>query len=207
MAASVAKHGPDAATGSSRHKDWLDTGRRQFAYLLRHGLKPDDRLLEFGCGNLRAGWHIANYLEAAHYTGVDISPAILVHAHHTIEDMKLESKRLDLRCIDRMKLPWVVDSYFDWIHAHSVVTHSPPTVVTEMIQEASRVLRPGGHFDFTFALKPSGCPAGIESGAEYGYSEDQLSTMLSRHSFTPSVLDDWPRLDGGQVKMRGTRQG
>lgn len=45
---------PEAAVGSRSHERWLALGQMQFDYLLKHGLKPDDRILEIGCGNLRA---------------------------------------------------------------------------------------------------------------------------------------------------------
>ncbi|MFS2295205.1 MAG: class I SAM-dependent methyltransferase, partial [Actinomadura sp.] len=71
---------PEAAVGSRSHERWLKLGQMQFDYLLEHGLKPGDRMLEIGCGNLRAGWRFIDYLDAGNYYGIDISPDILLAA-------------------------------------------------------------------------------------------------------------------------------
>src|ERR1044071_8091596 len=49
---------PDAAIGSDSREHWLKVGQMQFSYLLTHGLRPDHRILDIGCGNLRAGWRL-----------------------------------------------------------------------------------------------------------------------------------------------------
>ena len=46
---------PDAAVGSRSRERWLALGAMQFDYLLGHGLRPEHRMLEIGCGNLRGG--------------------------------------------------------------------------------------------------------------------------------------------------------
>ena len=51
----AATHSLEVAVGSRSYEQWLEFGQMQFDYLLRHGLKPADRILEIGCGNLRAG--------------------------------------------------------------------------------------------------------------------------------------------------------
>ena len=50
----AAAHGVEVAVGSRSYEQWLEFGQMQFDYLVRHGLKPTDRVLEIGCGNLRA---------------------------------------------------------------------------------------------------------------------------------------------------------
>ena len=54
-----------------------EMGDLQFEYLLRHGLRREDRLLDFGCGCLRAGRYLIKYLKERNYYGIDISPEIL----------------------------------------------------------------------------------------------------------------------------------
>jgi hypothetical protein len=54
MRSNVAR-GAEIAVGGSTHESWLRLGQVQFDYLLRHGLDPGMRVLELGCGNLRAG--------------------------------------------------------------------------------------------------------------------------------------------------------
>src|ERR1700722_19975679 len=46
---------PDLAVGSRSPEQGAEFGRMQFRYLVDHGLASTDRVLEIGCGNLRAG--------------------------------------------------------------------------------------------------------------------------------------------------------
>ena len=72
--------GDEGAVGSHTHDSWLKIGQMQFDYLVSHGLKPGIRLLEIGCGILRAGRLFIDYLEPGDYYGIDISPDILLAA-------------------------------------------------------------------------------------------------------------------------------
>ena len=59
--------GAARAVGNSDRRHWRESGARQFDYLRKHGLRPGHRLLEIGCGNLRAGWRFIDYLEPGGY--------------------------------------------------------------------------------------------------------------------------------------------
>jgi hypothetical protein len=48
--------GAARAVGNSDRTRWRKAGARQFNYLRKHGLTAQHRMLEIGCGNLRAGW-------------------------------------------------------------------------------------------------------------------------------------------------------
>ena len=77
---SDAARNPEGAVGSPTHESWLQIGQLQFDYATGHGLKPEMRMLEIGCGNLRAGRLFIDYLEPGNYYGIDISPDILLAA-------------------------------------------------------------------------------------------------------------------------------
>ncbi|HTR18374.1 MAG TPA: hypothetical protein VMH91_00090, partial [Candidatus Paceibacterota bacterium] len=44
----------------------------QLERLIAHGIKPQHTLLDIGCGYLRGGQYIIDYLEEGNYTGTDI---------------------------------------------------------------------------------------------------------------------------------------
>lgn len=46
-------------------------GRAQFVRLLRHGLLPESRVLEIGCGVLRVAWWLVRFLDADRYRGIE----------------------------------------------------------------------------------------------------------------------------------------
>ncbi|MGH3277226.1 MAG: class I SAM-dependent methyltransferase, partial [Streptosporangiaceae bacterium] len=118
----------EGAVGSKTHDSWLRIGQLQFDYLLGHGLKPQARLLEIGCGNLRAGRLLAEYLDPGNYYGVDISPDILIAAQQVVTDYGLQDRLPHLTLVADLKLAFLPDAWFDVVHAHSVFSHSPLAV-------------------------------------------------------------------------------
>ncbi len=140
----------EAAVGSKTHESWLQIGQLQFDYLLGHGLKPDMRMLEIGCGNLRAGRLFIDYLDPGNYYGIDISPDILLAAQGVVGQYGLQAKLPHLALVRDLRLEFLPDGQFDVVHAHSVFSHSPLAVIGECLAHVGRVMAPGGFFDFTF---------------------------------------------------------
>src|SRR5690606_32420107 len=46
-------------------------GRMQLAVLLENGLQPWSKVLDFGCGALRGGWWMMQFLLPGHYCGIE----------------------------------------------------------------------------------------------------------------------------------------
>ncbi|CAM5700702.1 hypothetical protein SVIOM342S_02693 [Streptomyces violaceorubidus] len=90
--ASDTRRNPEAAVGSRTIYRWLALGRMQFDYLVEHGLRPEHRMLDIGCGNLRGGWRFIDHLDTGHYYGIDISPDILIAAKQTLTERGLQAK-------------------------------------------------------------------------------------------------------------------
>ena len=82
----------DLAVGSRSSEQGAEFGQLQLSYLVKHGLQRTDRMLEIGCGNLRAGRFFIGYLEAGNYCGTDISPEILLSAQQVLVEDQLEDK-------------------------------------------------------------------------------------------------------------------
>ena len=103
----------DAAVGSKTRESWLKIGQMQFDYLIKHGLKPDMRMLEIGCGNLRAGRLFIDYLDSGNYYGTDISPDILLAAQKTVGEYGLQRKMPYIALVSDLKLDFLPDDHFD----------------------------------------------------------------------------------------------
>jgi SAM-dependent methyltransferase len=63
---------------------WDEAGERHVAFLREQGLKPSDAVLDIGCGSLRTGVRLLQYLEPGRYVGID-QDASLIAAGTTIE--------------------------------------------------------------------------------------------------------------------------
>lgn len=202
MAADTARS-PEAAVGHNPSVEkWERMGRMQFEYLLRHGLEPRHRMLEIGCGNLRAGRLFIDHLDTGNYYGIDISPAILMEAQRTLAREGLQAKLPHLALVADLTFSFLPAGYFDVVHAHSVFSHSPPHVIEQCLAHVGRVLAPGGFFDFTF---------GRTEGAEHQvlhedfyYRTETLVELARKHGLSARLMDDWEDLPHRQSKIRAT---
>jgi SAM-dependent methyltransferase len=193
---------PEAAVGSPLHEYWLQIGQLQFDYAIGHGLKPDMRMLEIGCGNLRAGRLFIDYLEPGCYYGVDISPDILISAQATIAEYDLRAKLPYLTVIKDLRLEFLPDHAFDFVHAHSVFSHSPVEVIDECLAHVGRIMAPGGFFDFTFDQT-----TGTEHHVlreDFYYRTQTLLDLAARHGLQATYMDDWAQTGHPQSKIRVT---
>ena len=200
---SDAARNSEAAVGSGTHESWLKLGQMQFDYLHGHGLKRGDRMLEIGCGNLRAGRLFVNYLDPGGYYGMDISPDILLAAQKTLASYGLQDKLPHLMLVQDLKLSFLPDNHFNVVHAHSVFSHSPLPVIEECLANVGRVMVPGGFFDFTFDRTE-----GTEHQVlreDFYYRTETLITLAERHGLTAKFMDDWEESPHEQSKIRVTR--
>ncbi len=188
------------AVGSPSEEQWLRIGRRQFRYLRKHGLRREHRVLEIGCGNLRAGWRLIDFLEPGHYHGIDISPDILIAAQDVLVDRGLQDKLPHLTPVRDLRFAYLPDGYFDVIHAHSVFSHSPAPVVEECLAHVGRILAPEGFFDFTFNRTEA--QEHHVLWEDFYYRTETLASLAERHGLTAELMQDWERSKHRQSKLR-----
>ncbi|WP_374650948.1 class I SAM-dependent methyltransferase [Dongia sp.] len=133
---------------------------------LRHfvelgGLRPQDRVLEIGCGIGRMALPLTQYLEApaGHYIGFDVVPAGIDWCRENIGGAyaNFEFLHLDFnnqlynpqgKLSEQGALPFE-DASVDFLFMTSVVTHLDPAYTTFYFREAARLLRPAGRLFVT----------------------------------------------------------
>ncbi|WP_017541079.1 class I SAM-dependent DNA methyltransferase [Nocardiopsis halophila] len=200
--ASDAARDPKAAVGSQSEKRWLALGQMQFDYLVGHGLTPQHRLLDIGCGNLRAGWRFIDYLDEGNYYGIDISPDILASATGVLAERGLQDKLPYLTLTRDLTFAFLPDDRFDVVHAHSVFSHSPIGVIDECLANVGRILAPGGFFDFTFDRTEGSEHHVLRE--DFYYRTETLIALAEKHGLKASFMEDWEELPHGQSKIRVT---
>ncbi|MDA2806912.1 class I SAM-dependent methyltransferase [Nocardiopsis suaedae] len=199
MASDTARD-PKAAVGSQSEKRWLALGQMQFDYLVGHGLSPEHRLLDIGCGNLRAGWRFIEYLDEGNYYGIDISPDILASATDVLAERSLQAKLPHLTLTRDLTFSFLPEGRFDVVHAHSVFSHSPIEVVDEALANVGRILAPKGFFDFTFD-RTEGAEHHVLR-EDFYYRTETLVALAEKHGLAARFMDDWEELPHGQSKIR-----
>ena len=200
----LVKQGKATAVGDINSPKSRRVGKLQFDYLVQHGLQPHHRILEIGCGNLRAGWRIIRYLEPEHYYGIDISQQALLSAERNLAERGLVDKRPHLQLVSDQTFSMFPDGTFDVVHAHSVFSHAPLDVIEDCFAHVGRVMKPDGYFDFTFKRT---------EGKEYGklredfyFRTETLIDAAARHGLSARFMDDWEALGHSQSKIRVTLQ-
>jgi len=106
---------------------WDQLGALQLEFLKTQGLSPNHKLIDIGCGALRAGVKLAPYLDRGNYFGVDSSPD-LVEAGYDKEiaaaGLKSRLPRENLRINADFDLSGF-QTRFDFGIAQSLFTHLP----------------------------------------------------------------------------------
>ncbi|GAA3136755.1 class I SAM-dependent methyltransferase [Streptosporangium carneum] len=202
MRSDIAEKSPEAAVGSHSRKSWLRIGKMQFDYLIDHGLTPQDRVLDIGCGNLRLGWRLIGYLEPGNYYGIDISPEILLAAANTLSKNGLRDKVPHLGLVKDLTFDMLPDAYFTVVNAHSVFSHSPIGVIDECMRHVGRIMREDGFFDFTFDRTEKDEHHVLRE--DFYYRTETLVDLAARHGLKATFMDDWERLPHKQSKIRVT---
>lgn len=137
---------------------WDTHGQTQLAYLTSQGLRPEHTFLDVGCGCLRAGRHLIDYLEPEHYYGIDANHS-LVQAGYDVELSDEQRRRVPashLRANERFDGDFGVK--FDYAIAQSVFSHVTLNQIRLCLFRVAKVMRPGGTFFATFFEKNSNTP-------------------------------------------------
>ena len=129
---------------------WETMGRFQLELLTGCGLKPSDRLLDFGCGSLRGGLHFTRYLDSGNYWGVDMSSELLEAGEGFLRQEGLAHKQPNLVLVDGADFDELDGLEFDFALAFGVFTDVPRDLTAELFRRISSLLAPGGVFIGTF---------------------------------------------------------
>jgi SAM-dependent methyltransferase len=196
------EHGHELAVSNSDRSQWRKYGQMQFDYLLTHGLAPQHRILEIGCGNLRAGWLFIDYLEVGNYYGIDISTEVLFAAQDTVIRQGVADKLPYLTLVKNMSFAFFPDAEFDVVHAHSVFSHSPLDVIEECFANVGRIMKPDAFFDFTFNRTDGKEFSRLRE--DFYYNTETLIAAAERHGLKARFMDDWEKLNHLQSTIRVT---
>ncbi len=138
----------------------------QITYLKSVGLKPGHWFLDIGCGTLRGGIPIIEYLEPGRYHGIEVREDVLAEGRKELEEAGLAGKApvltpvKDLGTMD-------LGRKFDHAWAFSVLLHMPDDVMRATLGLVSRHLAPGGvfHANVHIGTRPDGSWQGFPNVA------------------------------------------
>lgn len=143
--------------------DELGRGHFENVCAIAHA-RPDDRVLDVGCGVGRVALHFADFLdESGRYDGfdavrigVDWCNARISHRHRNFRFVhaNVYNQQYNPRGVldaASFSFPYE-DQKFSLVYATSVLTHLLPDAAAQYLKEMSRVLEPGGRSVVTFFI-------------------------------------------------------
>src|SRR5215831_17825739 len=113
-------------------------GREQFIYMLQAGLQPSSKVVDLGCGVLRAGYWLIRFLDEGCYCGIEPHRERLEIGIHDIlepETLGLKSPRFDTNPNFDTS---VFRERFDFFLAYSIWTHASKPQIRTMLDSFVR---------------------------------------------------------------------
>jgi cyclopropane fatty-acyl-phospholipid synthase-like methyltransferase len=143
-------------------------GASQFRLLTTLGLRSRHRVLDVGCGSLRAGRFLIMYLAKGHYYGIEpnqwlVHEAIQREIGQSLADLKTPtfSDSIDFDAVQ-------FDVKFDFIVAQSIFSHAGPALVERALSQFAATLVEDGLALVTF-IHPRQLPTAPIEAAGWTY--------------------------------------
>ena len=124
---------------------WKQARDFQFQFLKNQGLQKTDKLLDIGCGTLRGGIPMIQYLDTGNYYGMDVRDEVLEEGRDEIRAAKLDYKNPNLISFNEFS-EVQIDVKFNVMFAFSVLIHFEDKIAESCFQFVSKSLIKGGIF-------------------------------------------------------------
>ncbi len=117
----------------------------QIRFLKDKNLQPEHYLLDIGCGTLRGGVPIIDWLEDGHYFGVEARAKALDEGRKELREAGLDGKNPTLSLSPDIS-QLTIDRTFDYVWAFSVLIHMTDEVLTDTLAFVTKHLSEQGVF-------------------------------------------------------------
>jgi cyclopropane fatty-acyl-phospholipid synthase-like methyltransferase len=165
-------------------------GAAQFALLYALGLRAHHRLLDIGCGSLRAGRMLIAYLEPRRYVGVEPEQWLIDQAiEHEIGLGMIAIKQPLFDQSSNFSLDHL--GLFDFVLAQGVATNTGPTMLPTLLAAIEQALNRDGLAAITVIHPDSGDPDALQVEIDdqsapawrypgcYSYPRDGIAKVIS----------------------------
>ncbi len=117
----------------------------QIKFLKDHGLKPEHYLKDIGCGTLRGGIPLIDYLKEGHYFGIETRKEVLDEGRMELKEAGLNWKSPTLLTTEQFTKGGLLQK-FDFIWAFSVLIHMTDEILNDTLDIVKNHLYDSGFF-------------------------------------------------------------
>lgn len=168
--------------------EYIARGRTLFEYIKAHGLKPEHRFLDYGCGVLRTALPLIQYLDDGNYIGVDISGERLKKGRFFLGQNGIEDERYQVLKISDCRLHELAEYRFDFIWAMSVINHMPAKDIRTMLKAMRGLLAADGQYLFVFDVADRPYRLRIK---DWWHDEATMRRWCEEAGFAFEILSDY----------------
>jgi len=157
-------------------------GSEHFDFLIAAGLRPHSHLVDIGCGVLRVGYWLINYLDPGAYFGIEPHQGRLAIGKETIvgpDALALKRPRFDTNAAFDTS---VFGARFDYFLAYSIWSHASKRQILQMIQSFVRDAKPDALF-LTSYLPAADANSDYQGDAWFGTSHESGTPGCIHHAF------------------------
>ena len=127
-------------------EDFENVGRLQLITLLKIGLYPHSKVLDVGCGCMRGGYWLINFLNPNCYFGIEPNKEMLEYGiRHFLSSELIEQKNPQFSNNSDFDFS-VFNEQFDFIIARSIWTHAPKNKIKVMLDSFIKNSKTTGSF-------------------------------------------------------------
>jgi SAM-dependent methyltransferase len=124
---------------------WESQRRFQFDFLTSHGLQPEHRLVDIGCGTLRGGIPLIEYLQVGNYTGIEARASVIEEGRKELHEAHLEDRHpLLINAANPADVELTAPVDFAW--AFMALIHMPDEIAEGYLALLSQGLSEHGQF-------------------------------------------------------------
>lgn len=163
-----------------------ETGKILFDFMKSVGMKPHHKLLDIGCGPLRAGVHFVDYLDSGNYYGIDKNCEYLQFGNLMIEFLGID-KEWTLKHDCDFDFSFGVK--FDYALAGSLFTHLSNNKISRCLINLKKALRKKGEFYATFFMVESDPPKIAKNLFRYDFNV--MRDLAKEASMSAELIGDF----------------
>lgn len=154
-------------------------GIRYFNLAISYGLKPEHNCIDYGCGSLRVGRHLIDYLQAEKYLGLDIVSDFYEIGKSLLPEQTLETKKPQFKTINPNSLKAATLQVPQFILSFAVLKHVPPNELDTYFGNIISMMSSNSYILVTFNHARHTARTGAKI---WDYCQDDIFTSIRNQS-------------------------